>query len=86
MRLWVLWQQQRQIVIISVSPQAKEAHLRSTILLVVAALTLAATTLVAYSPAHAVVCAKGVYRAGCVGPNGAVVTKRAYVRPYRYHY
>jgi hypothetical protein len=63
-------------------PQAKEAHLRSTILFVVAALTLAATTLVAYSPAQAVVCAKGVYRAGCVGPNGAVVAKR----PYRYRY
>jgi len=25
------------------------------------------------SDAHAVACAKGVYRAGCAGPNGAVV-------------
>lgn len=28
------------------------------------------------SAAHAVTCAKGVYRAGCAGPNGAVVTNR----------
>ena len=26
--------------------------------------------------ANAVVCAKGVYRAGCAGPHGAVVTHR----------
>jgi hypothetical protein len=26
--------------------------------------------------AHAVVCAKGVYRAGCAGPNGAAVVRR----------
>jgi hypothetical protein len=26
--------------------------------------------------ANAVVCAKGVYRAGCVGPNGAAVVRR----------
>jgi hypothetical protein len=31
------------------------------------------------SVAHAVVCAKGVYRAGCAGPNGAVVTKKPVV-------
>lgn len=28
------------------------------------------------STASAVVCAKGVYRAGCAGPNGAVVVRR----------
>ena len=27
--------------------------------------------------ANAVVCARGVYRAGCAGPHGAVVTHRA---------
>jgi hypothetical protein len=27
--------------------------------------------------ANAVVCARGVYRAGCAGPHGAVVTNRA---------
>jgi hypothetical protein len=31
--------------------------------------------------ANAVVCAKGVYRAGCAGPRGAVVTHGAYRRP-----
>jgi hypothetical protein len=28
--------------------------------------------------ASAVVCARGVYRAGCVGPHGAVVAHRGY--------
>ncbi len=28
--------------------------------------------------ADAAVCARGVYRAGCAGPNGAVVTHRGY--------
>jgi hypothetical protein len=32
--------------------------------------------------ASAVVCARGVYRAGCVGPYGAVGVRRA-VYPYR---
>jgi hypothetical protein len=33
--------------------------------------------------ASAVVCARGVYRAGCVGPRGAAVVRRPYVRaPY----
>ena len=27
-------------------------------------------------PAHAVVCANGVYRAGCAGPNGAAVVRK----------
>jgi hypothetical protein len=29
-------------------------------------------------PAHAVVCANGVYRAGCAGPNGAAVARKPY--------
>ena len=32
-------------------------------------------------PAHAASCANGVYRAGCVGPNGAAVVRK----PYPYH-
>ncbi len=33
--------------------------------------------------ASAMVCARGVYRAGCVGPRGAAVVRRPYVRaPY----
>jgi hypothetical protein len=31
--------------------------------------------------ASAVVCARGVYRAGCAGPRGAVVARRAVVAP-----
>lgn len=31
--------------------------------------------------ANAVVCARGVYRAGCAGPNGAVVGHRGYGYP-----
>jgi len=31
--------------------------------------------------ASAVVCARGVYRAGCVGPRGAAVVRRHVVRP-----
>jgi hypothetical protein len=33
--------------------------------------------LAATHQANAVVCAHGVYRAGCVGPNGAVVVRKA---------
>ena len=35
------------------------------------------TSLVATSSANAVACARGVYRAGCVGPHGAVAVRRA---------
>jgi hypothetical protein len=31
--------------------------------------------------ASAVVCARGVYRAGCAGPNGAVGVRRGVYRP-----
>jgi hypothetical protein len=31
--------------------------------------------------ASAVVCARGVYRAGCVGPRGAAVVRRPVARP-----
>ncbi|MBV9567304.1 MAG: hypothetical protein JO172_04135 [Hyphomicrobiales bacterium] len=37
------------------------------------------------SDANAIVCARGVYRAGCAGPRGAVVTHRGYY-PYRHGY
>ena len=35
--------------------------------------------------ANAVVCARGVYRAGCAGPHGAVVGHRPYGYGYGYH-
>ena len=41
-------------------------------------LVLAGSLSVFATEASAVVCAKGVYRAGCVGPNGAVVGRRYY--------
>jgi hypothetical protein len=46
--------------------------------------TIAAALLVAdpligtMAEANAVTCARGVYRAGCVGPHGAVTTHRGY--------
>jgi hypothetical protein len=56
-------------------------------LLAIASLTVATfviSMLVGYTNANAVVCARGVYRAGCAGPRGAVVVDR---HPYyRYHY
>ena len=36
------------------------------------------------SEANAVVCARGVYRAGCVGPHGAVGVHRPYGYGYGY--
>jgi hypothetical protein len=39
--------------------------------------TMALTT----TKAGAVVCARGVYRAGCAGPNGAAVVRRPVVAP-----
>ncbi len=49
--------------------------MRMTPLLVANAILFAAT-LTATSPAGAVVCARGVVRAGCAGPNGAVVVRK----------
>lgn len=46
---------------------------------VLAAFTLAefaTLTALTVAPAEAVVCARGVYRAGCAGPRGAVVAPR----------
>ena len=41
--------------------------------------TVALTSIITLSePASAIVCASGVYRAGCVGPNGAVGVYRGY--------
>ncbi len=46
-------------------------------------LVLAGSLSIYATEASALVCAKGVYRAGCVGPNGAIAGPRAYVHPYR---
>jgi hypothetical protein len=63
----------------------KLSKTRVLLLLGLTALTLSATV----PTANAVVCARGVYRAGCAGPNGGVAVRRpyggyynAYRRPY----
>jgi hypothetical protein len=56
---------------------AKEG--RSMRMLIIAAIalgTLIVTMAESSNNAQAVVCARGVYRAGCAGPNGAVVAHR----------
>lgn len=40
----------------------------------------AAVTALTVAPAEAVVCARGVYRAGCAGPRGAAVVRAPVVR------
>src|SRR3954454_19725202 len=43
-------------------------------------------TLMLTQPSHAAACVNGVYRAGCVGPNGAVGVRKPYPRHYGYGY
>jgi hypothetical protein len=42
------------------------------------ALLVAGLLIGTVAEANAVVCARGVYRAGCAGPHGAVTTHRGY--------
>ena len=52
--------------------------MKHTLLLAVSAFGLSAITgLATLLPAHAASCANGVYRAGCAGPNGAVVVRKS---------
>lgn len=48
---------------------------------IVAAGMFALTALAVPIEANAVVCARGVVRAGCAGPNGAVVARRPVTAP-----
>jgi hypothetical protein len=50
--------------------------MRSFLLIVTAVLAFAATITFESKDANAVVCARGVYRAGCAGYRGAVVVHR----------
>jgi hypothetical protein len=50
--------------------------MRSFLLLAAAILAFAATMTFEATDANAVVCARGVYRAGCAGARGAVVVRR----------
>ncbi|MET4802173.1 hypothetical protein [Bradyrhizobium sp. LB11.1] len=54
--------------------------MRSFLLIASALLAFAATMTFETTDANAVVCARGVYRAGCAGPNGAVVVRKPVVR------
>lgn len=53
--------------------------MRSMLLIASALLAFAATMTFEASDANAVVCGRGVYRAGCAGRNGAVVVRRPVV-------
>lgn len=50
--------------------------MRSFLLIAAAVLSFAATMTFETSDANAVVCARGVYRAGCAGYRGAAVVRR----------
>jgi hypothetical protein len=50
--------------------------MRSFLILASAAAAFAATITIETTDANAVVCAAGVVRAGCAGPNGAVAVRR----------
>jgi hypothetical protein len=50
--------------------------MRSFIFAVLAATAFGGSLVIETTEANAAVCAKGVVRAGCVGPRGAVVARR----------
>ena len=54
--------------------------MRSLLLVASALFAFAATMTVDSTDANAVVCARGVVRAGCAGPNAAVVVRKPVVR------
>ncbi len=45
------------------------------------AVAIASVALFCAASANAVTCARGVYHAGCAGPNGAVAVKKPYAAP-----
>ena len=53
--------------------------MRAFLLVASAVLAFAATMTIETTDANAVVCARGVYRAGCAGPRGAVVVRKPVV-------
>lgn len=54
----------------------REDNMRSLLLVASALLAFGATMTFEARDANAVVCARGVYRAGCAGPNAAVVVRK----------
>jgi hypothetical protein len=55
------------------NPDMKEETMRLFLLTALAVTAFAATLAIDLTDANAVVCARGPHRAGCAGPNGAVV-------------
>jgi hypothetical protein len=55
--------------------------MRLFVLAALAVTAFAATMAIDTTDANAVVCARGVVRAGCAGPNGAVAVRRPVARP-----
>ena len=54
----------------------RETNMRSFLLIAAAALSFSATMTFETTEANAVVCARGVVRAGCAGARGAVVVRK----------
>ena len=53
---------------------------------ILAATTALGALVLVQQHAHAAICANGVYRAGCVGPNGAAVVRKPYgAYPHAYY-
>jgi hypothetical protein len=52
--------------------------MKITILAALATLFVMGSMIASVEEAGAMVCARGVYRAGCVGPHGAAVVHRGY--------
>ena len=57
--------------------------MKKTMITVAAAFIVMGTMVASVEEANAVVCARGVYHAGCAGPRGAVVARRPVVVPRR---
>jgi hypothetical protein len=58
------------------SRQDRGRNVRSLLLIASALFAFGATMTFEATDANAVVCARGVYRAGCAGPNAAVVVRK----------
>ena len=61
-------------------PLKENEVMRLLIVTAFAVVSFAATMTYEPSDANAVVCARGIYRAGCVGARGGVVVRRPYYR------
>jgi|SRR6266571_4079730 len=66
----------RRLLDLSAQPNTKEATMRLLLLAALAITAFIATIATDTTDANAVVCARGVVRAGCAGPRGAAVVRR----------